>query len=89
MTEVRLSTALDVKALAAAFTDRRRLHIPAVLTPEAADAVADTLEAETRWKTTVAAGGDFFELPLEGRAAARRNGVLSFACSTVSHHTGR
>ena len=70
MTEVRLSTALDVKALAAAFTERRRLHIPAVLTPEAADAVADTLEAETRWKTTVAAGGDFFELPLEGRAAA-------------------
>lgn len=70
MTEVRLSPALEVEALAAAFAGRRRLHVPNILTAEAAEAVAGVLEAETRWKTTVAAGGDFFELPLDGRVAA-------------------
>lgn len=70
MTVLALNPALDVEALKAAFADKGRLHIPAILTPEAAGAVADCLEAETRWKTTVAAGGEFFELPLDGTKAA-------------------
>jgi urease beta subunit len=70
MTSLRLNPDLDPDALAAAFAGRRRLHIPGVLRHEDADAVASVLEAETRWKTTVAAGGDFFELPLDGRKAA-------------------
>lgn len=69
MTEIRLNPDLDVAALAAAFAVNQRLHLPGVLTTESADAVADVLEAETRWKTTVAAGGGFFELPLNGRVA--------------------
>jgi SM-20-related protein len=70
VTQIALNPALDVAALQAAFADKGRLHIPGLLTPEAADAVADCLEAETRWNTTVAAGGEFFELPLDGTKAA-------------------
>lgn len=69
-TDIRLSPDLDVGALSAAFAERRRLHIPNVLTAEAAGAVADALEAETAWKMTCAAGGGYFELPLNGRVAA-------------------
>ena len=69
MTEIRLNPDLDVAALAEAFALKRRLHLPCVLTPDSANAVAEVLEAETRWKTTVAAGGAFFELPLNGRVA--------------------
>jgi urease beta subunit len=67
---IALNLDLDVQALRAAFAVNKRLHIPAILTPEAAGAVADVLEAETRWNTTVAAGGEFFELPLDGTRAA-------------------
>ncbi|KQS57226.1 hypothetical protein ASG17_00340 [Brevundimonas sp. Leaf363] len=70
MTQIALNPALDVAALKAAFAAKGRLHVPGVLTPEAAAAVADCLEAETRWNTTVAAGGEFFELPLDGVKAA-------------------
>lgn len=70
MPELRLSPDLNVDGLAEAFAVRRRLHIPGILMNGDADAVASTLEAETRWKTTVAAGGDFFEMPLDGRRAA-------------------
>lgn len=67
---IRLSPDLDVTALAGAFqAGGRRLHVPAVLAPDAAEAVAGVLEAETRWRTTVAAGGTFLELPLNGRVA--------------------
>ena len=67
---IRLSPDLDVATLAAAFkAGGRRLHIPNVLATESAGAVASVLEAETRWKTTVAAGGTFLELPLSGRVA--------------------
>lgn len=67
---IRLSPDLDVPALAGAFAaGGKRLHIPGVLAPESAEAVAAVLEAETRWKTTVAAGGTFMELPLKGRIA--------------------
>lgn len=67
---IRLSPDLDVEALARAFAaGGRRLHIPAVLSSDSAEAVAGALEAETRWKTTVAAGGAFLELPLNGRVA--------------------
>ncbi|CAN5236313.1 hypothetical protein BH09PSE1_BH09PSE1_06830 [soil metagenome] len=69
MTDIRLSPDLDVAALAGAFAVGKRLHIPGVLAADSAGAVADVLEAETRWKTTVAAGGAFFELPLNGRVA--------------------
>ncbi|RZJ89961.1 MAG: hypothetical protein EON88_19120, partial [Brevundimonas sp.] len=69
MTEIRLNPDLDVAALAEAFGVKRRLHLPGVLAPDSANAVAGVLEAETRWKTTVAAGGAFFELPLNGRVA--------------------
>jgi len=69
MTEIRLSPDLDVAALARAFAVRQRLHLPGVLATDSAEAVARVLEAETRWKTTVAAGGAFFELPLNGRVA--------------------
>ncbi len=67
---IELNPDLDVAALKAAFAPNRRLHIPGILKPVSADAVADALEAETRWKTTVAAGGAFFELPLDGTRAA-------------------
>lgn len=70
MTGIRLSPDLDPLNLAKAFGVRQRLHIPGILSSDSADAVAGVLEAETRWKTTVAAGGAYFELPLEGRAAA-------------------
>lgn len=67
---IRLSSDLDVAALAEAFAaGGRRLHIPAVLAPDSAEAVAGVLEAGTRWKTTVAAGGTYLELPLNGRIA--------------------
>ncbi len=67
---LRLSSELDPEALKAAFSERRRLHIPRILAPESADAVAAALEIDARWKTTVAAGGAFLELPLENRRAA-------------------
>ena len=70
MTTIALNPALNVTALKAAFADKGRLHVPTILTPEAAGAVADCLEAEARWNTTVAAGGEFFELPLDGVKAA-------------------
>jgi SM-20-related protein len=67
---IRLSPDLDVAALAEAFArGGRRLHIPGVLATESAEAVADVLEVETRWRTTVAAGGTYLELPLNGRTA--------------------
>ncbi|MBN8530030.1 MAG: 2OG-Fe(II) oxygenase [Caulobacterales bacterium] len=67
---IELNPGLDIEALKAAFAPSRRLHIPSILKPASAEAVADVLEAETRWKTTVAAGGAFFEMPLEGTRAA-------------------
>jgi hypothetical protein len=67
---IRLASGLDAGALAEAFrAGRQRLHIPGVLAPDSAEAVAAVLEAETRWKTTVAAGGQYLELPLNGRLA--------------------
>lgn len=67
---IRLAPDLDVEALARAFAaGGKRLHVPGVLANDSAGAVADALEAETRWKTTVAAGGTFLELPLDGRVA--------------------
>jgi len=70
---IRLSPDLDVPdkmaSLAAAFAERGRLHIPGIFAPDSAEAVAGVLEAETRWKTTSAAGGGYFELPLAGRVA--------------------
>ena len=67
---IELNPDLDVAALKAAFAPNRRLHIPSILKPASAEAVAQVLETETRWKTTVAAGGAFFELPLDGTRAA-------------------
>lgn len=67
---IELNPDLDIAALKAAFAPTQRLHIPAILKPVSADAVADALEAETRWKTTVAAGGAFLEMPLDGTRAA-------------------
>lgn len=67
---IRLSPDLDVPALGRAFAaGGKRLHVSGVLSPDSAEAVAGVLEAETRWKTTVAAGGTFLELPLNGRVA--------------------
>ena len=67
---IRLSPDLEAAALATAFkAGGKRLHVPGVLAADSARAVADVLEAETRWKTTVAAGGAFLELPLNGRVA--------------------
>lgn len=67
---IRLSPDLDVAALSQAFAaGGKRLHVPGVLALDSAEAVAAVLEAETRWKTTVAAGGTFLELPLNGRVA--------------------
>ena len=70
MKPLALSPDLDAAALAQAFARTKRLHIPGLMAPGDAGRVADVLEAETRWKTTVAAGGAFFELPLDGRRAA-------------------
>lgn len=67
---IRLSPDLDVPALARAFAaGGQRLHVPGVLSAASAETVAAALEAETRWKTTIAAGGTFLELPLNGRVA--------------------
>lgn len=69
--QIQLSPDLDVAALKAAFeAGAKRIRIANVLAPESAEAVASVLEAETRWKTTVAAGGEYFELPLDGTRAA-------------------
>ena len=70
MTEIRLSPDLDIPALAATLAARRRLHVPNVFAADTAEVVADALEAETRWNTTVAAGGAFFEVPLNGKIPA-------------------
>lgn len=68
---IRLAEGLDAEALAKAFmAGGQRLHIPGILAPDSACAVAEVLEAERGWKTTIAAGGSFFELPLDGVAAA-------------------
>lgn len=67
---LRLSPSLDVAALRAGFAARRRLHIPGVLDPDSAGAVAAAMEAFDGWKVSVSAGGEAFELPLSNRAAA-------------------
>ncbi|MDQ3126314.1 MAG: 2OG-Fe(II) oxygenase [Pseudomonadota bacterium] len=67
---LRLSSALDPKALHKAFGARRRLHIPGVLDPESAEAVVAAMEGFDGWKVSVSAGGEFFELPLRDRVAA-------------------
>jgi hypothetical protein len=67
---IALSPDLDVETLARAFASGgQRLHIPEILVPAAADAIEAVLAGERRWKTTVAAGGTFLELPLAGRLA--------------------
>ena len=66
----RLSPSLDAAALRTAFGARRRLHIPGVLDPDSAGAVVAAMEAFDGWKVSVSAGGEVFELPLSGRAAA-------------------
>ncbi len=67
---ISLSSDLDVPALKTAFgASGRRIRIANILTPESAAAVATVLENETRWRTTVAAGGEYFELPLDGTRA--------------------
>src|SRR5690606_2311616 len=45
-------------------------HIPGLLAPDSAESLAGSLETEALWKTTVAAGQDWFEMPLENRRAA-------------------
>ena len=67
---LRLSPSLDAAALHKAFQARRRLHIPDVLDPDSAEAVVSAMEAFDGWKVSVSAGGEFFERPLSGRAAA-------------------
>lgn len=67
---LRLSPSLDAAALRTAFQVRRRLHIPGLLDPDSAEAVVAAMEAFDGWKVSVSAGGEFFELPLSGRAAA-------------------
>jgi hypothetical protein len=67
---LRLSPALDVAALRAAFAARRRLHIPGVLATDSAERIAGAMEDCDGWKVSVSAGGEFFELPLKGRVAA-------------------
>jgi len=67
---LRLSPSLDVAALRRAFEARRRLHIPGLLDPDSAGAVAAAMEAFDGWKVSVSAGGEFFELPLSHRVAA-------------------
>jgi SM-20-related protein len=69
MTDIRLNPDLDTAVLAPAFAARRRLHIPNILQANGVEAVTAVLEGEARWKATVAAGGDFFELPLDGDRA--------------------
>lgn len=67
MTPLRLSPDLDAAVLARAFSaGGKRLHIPGILAAADADAVEAVLAAERRWKTTIAAGGTFLELPLNG-----------------------
>lgn len=70
MTDPELSPALDQAALASAFRRDRRLHLKGLLTDESANVLARALETESLWKTTVAAGQDWFEMPLDDRRAA-------------------
>ena len=79
---LRLSPALDVAALRAAFAARRRLHIPGVLDPDSAGALVAAMEAFDGWKVSVSAGGEFFELPLSNRLAAEpgKQGWIDGAC---------
>lgn len=67
---LRLSPSLDVAVLNRAFAARRRLHVPGVLDPDSAEAVAAAMEAFDDWKVSVSAGDEAFELPLSGRVAA-------------------
>jgi SM-20-related protein len=61
---IALSPALDVEALRAAFARTGRLHIPNILTPDAAERVATALEAHPSWSLTANAAGETFEMPL-------------------------
>nr|WP_246328770.1 2OG-Fe(II) oxygenase family protein [Brevundimonas lenta] len=67
---MRLSSALDVDALAAAFAAKRRLRIPGLMDDDSAEAVAVAMEVFDNWRISVAASGELFELPLLGRIAA-------------------
>lgn len=64
MTVFSLAADLRPRDHAPAFAAEGRLHLPGVLSPDTAEAVADALEAETEWTTTVRAGGEVFEAPL-------------------------
>lgn len=65
-----LSPDLDVAALRAAFDQKKRLRVSDLLAADGAEALAAAMEAFDDWRVTVAAGGEQFELPLKGRAAA-------------------
>lgn len=67
---IELNPALDIPALKAAFAETGRLHIPAILKPESAEAIAAVLETERHWHLSAAAGGQFMEMPLDGDRAA-------------------
>jgi len=49
MQHFSLNAALDVHALAAAYSEKKRLHVPAILQPESAAAIADCLEKQVPW----------------------------------------
>jgi SM-20-related protein len=70
VTTLTLSPDLQVEQLSAAFARERRLHIPGLLAADSAEFLAGSLETDDLWKTTVAAGQDWFELPLADRRAA-------------------
>ena len=57
-----LNPALDRRALAQAFRERGRVHIPGILTPQTAQRLYQVLEKETVWTFTLNKGQDFLDI---------------------------
>jgi SM-20-related protein len=57
-----LAPALPIDALAGAFSGRRRLHVPGVLTPQSAAAMRGVLLAETPWQISTNSGDRHIDL---------------------------
>lgn len=72
----------DMAALAQAFAEKGRLHIPGILDGPAAARIHDALAAETEWVCATLVGGQALDVPLQDIdywSHDRRNAFLSTA----------
>ncbi len=60
MSDFQLNSALDISALAAAYSEKKRLHIPAILAPESAERLYNVLTREIPWGFAYSDGGPKF-----------------------------